>query len=226
MRKILTLLSLLILFSFYIFGQGEKAPIQEKVINYRDWTYDSVLGSGKVNLREFSKDKKLVLVVYFSPWCPNWRNQAPFTQKLHEKYSAQGLGVVGVGEYDSVEAIKKSAEDFKITFPVVYESTSRDAKQKTTHYEYRKAAGDNRNWGSPWNVFIETMKLSKEGDVLVEKAYVVNGELIEEEAENFIREKLGSKREEKSTVQKPKSNVVEPCDPEKKFSELKKPYFR
>ena len=217
------LLPMLFFVSFNIFGQTEKAPIQEKVINYKDWTYDSVFDSSKVNLKEFSKDKKLVLVVYFAPWCPNWKNQAPFMQKLHEKYSSQGLGVIGVGEYDSVEAIKKSVEEFKITFPVVYESNSRDAKQKTTHYEYRKAAGDSRNWGSPWNVFIETARLNKEGKVLIEKTFVVNGELIEGETENFIREKLGLKQEQQPTMQKSKRNVIEPCGPEKKFSEFKKP---
>jgi peroxiredoxin len=217
------LLPMLFFVSFNIFGQTEKAPIQEKVINYKDWTYDSVFDSSKVNLKEFSKDKKLVLVVYFAPWCPNWKNQAPFMQKLHEKYSSQGLGVIGVGEYDSVEAIKKSVEEFKITFPVVYESNSRDAKQKTTHYEYRKAAGDSRNWGSPWNVFIETARLNKEGKVLIEKTFVVNGELIEGETENFIREKLGLKQEQQPTMQKSKRNVIEPCSPEKKFSEFKKP---
>jgi peroxiredoxin len=217
------LLPMLFFVSFNIFGQTEKAPIQEKVINYKDWTYDSVFDSSKVNLKEFSKDKKLVLVVYFAPWCPNWKNQAPFVQKLHEKYSSQGLGVIGVGEYDSVEAIKKSVEEFKITFPVVYESNSRDAKQKTTHYEYRKAAGDSRNWGSPWNVFIETARLNKEGKVLIEKTFVVNGELIEGETENFIREKLGLKQEQQPTMQKSKRNVIEPCGPEKKFSEFKKP---
>jgi peroxiredoxin len=217
------LLPMLFFVSFNIFGQTEKAPIQEKVINYKDWTYDSVFDSSKVNLKEFSKDKKLVLVVYFAPWCPNWKNQAPFMQKLHEKYSSQGLGVIGVGEYDSVEAIKKSVEELKITFPVVYESNSRDAKQKTTHYEYRKAAGDSRNWGSPWNVFIETARLNKEGKVLIEKTFVVNGELIEGETENFIREKLGLKQEQQPTMQKSKRNVIEPCGPEKKFSEFKKP---
>jgi len=217
------LLSMLFFVSFDIFGQTERAPIQEKVINYKDWTYNSVLDSSKVNLKEFSKDKKLVLVVYFAPWCPNWKNQAPFTQKLHEKYSSQGLGVIGVGEYDSVEAIKKSVEEFKITFPVVYESDNRDAKQKTMHYKYRRSAGDGRNWGSPWSVFIETAKLNKEGEVLIEKTFVVNGELIEEEAENFIREKLGLKQEEQPTMQKSKSNIIEPCGPEKKFPGFKKP---
>jgi peroxiredoxin len=206
---------------FSVFGQTEKAPIEEKSINYKNWTYDSVSDSKKINLREFSKDKKLLLIVYFAPWCPNWKNQAPFTQKLHENYSSKGLGVIGIGEYDSLEAIRKSIEDFKITFPVVYESTSREEKQKTLHYEYRKMAGDNRNWGSPWNVFIETAKLKDKDEVLIEKAYVVNGELIEKEAEDFIRAKLGLNQDSK--IQKQKSSVPEPCVPEKKFSEIKKP---
>ena len=159
------------------------------------------------------------MVVYFAPWCPNWKLEAPIAQKLYEKYKANGLEVIGVGEYDTVEAMKTSLDTYKITFPVVYESDSKEAKQKTPHYEYRKTTGDMRNWGSPWNIFIEPKKMKDKGDVLMKKAFVVNGELIEAETEAFIREKLDLPKEEKKAETKA---AIEVCE-EPAATALKKP---
>jgi len=193
-----TFLALAILLSGFVFtsAQTEQAPLLEKEINYKDWTYRNVRDDKSLNLREATKGKKLVMVVYFAPWCPNWKHEAPFAQKLYEKYKKDGLEIVGVGEYDTVAAMKTNLEIFKITFPVVYESDSTQTKQKTLHYEYRKAVGDTRSWGSPWNIFIEPTKIEKKGDVLLKKAFIANGELIEADAEKFVRQKLGLPAEE------------------------------
>jgi hypothetical protein len=48
-----------------------------------------------------------------------------------------------------------------------------------------------RRWGSPYNIFLEPAHLNKAGDVLTEKAWIVNGELIEADVEKFVRERLG-----------------------------------
>jgi peroxiredoxin len=215
-------LAFLLIGSLFASAQTEQAPLLEKEIKYKDWTYKSVRDDKTMNLREFTNKKKLVMVVYFAPWCPNWKHEAPFAQKLYEKYKANGFDVIGVGEYDTVEAMKTNLDAFKITFPVVYESDARDAKQKTLHYEYRKSVGDTRGWGSPWNVFLESSKLTKKGDVLTEKTFIVNGELIEAEAEKFVREKLGLPAEEKKT-DKMTSKTIEACEPEKKIATFVKP---
>jgi peroxiredoxin len=218
------LLAAVLLLSFIFVARAqtsEQAPILEKDIKYKNWTYKSVRDEGReINLQDFSSGKKLVLVVYFAPWCSNWRNEAPVAQRLYEKYKASGFEVIGIGEYDTVEKIKASLEAMKITFPVVYESDSMAAKTTTLHYEYRKAAGDARSWGSPWNIFLEPAKLNKKDDVLLSKAFVVNGELIETETEAFIREKLGLPKEEKKLAD---SKAIEACEPEKKIADLKKP---
>lgn len=215
-------LAFLLVGSIFVAAQTEQAPVVEKEIKYKDWTYKSVRDNSTVNLRDFTKNKKLVMVVYFAPWCPNWRHEAPFAQKLYDKYKGQGFDVIGVGEYDTVEAMKTNLTDKSITFPVVYESESKDAKQKTAHYDYRKATGDTRNWGSPWNIFLEPSKLTKKGDVLIEKTFVVNGELIEVEAEKFVRERLGLPAEETKT-EKTASKTIETCDEEKKTAAFVKP---
>lgn len=198
--KMLFILAIMLLGFTFVSAQTEQAPIQEKEIVYKNWTFQSARDDAKINLRDFAKDKKLVLVVYFASWCPNWKHEAPFAQKLHEKYGDKGLAIIGVSEYDSLDSTRRDLQNKGITFPVVFESDSREAKQKTTHYEYRKAVGDTRNWGSPWNIIFSPKKMRKDGDVLVEKAFIANGELIEAEAEKFIREQLGLKSESETAL--------------------------
>ena len=197
--KSLFILAFLFLSFTFVQAQGELAPLQEKEFKYNNWTYKSVRDDQPINLREFAKNKKLVLVVYYSAWCPNWRNEAPVAQRLYEKYKDKGFDVIGVSEYDSLDNARKDLEKKGITFPVVSESESTEAREKTLHYGYRKETGDTRKWGSPWNVFINPDKMKKEGDLLTKKAFVVNGELIETEVEKFVREKLDFKEEVQTT---------------------------
>jgi hypothetical protein len=88
--------------------------------------------------------------------------------------------------------VKKYFGDAGPPFPIVTESETRDDKQKTPHYGYRQLTGDTRNWGSPWNIFLEPSKVNANGDVLTEKAWVVNGELIEDEVDKFISSKVST----------------------------------
>ncbi len=213
MKAVLLFALLLCGFTFAASAQHEYAPLEEKEIKYKNWSYKTLSGEKEINLRELAKDKKLVLVVYFAPWCPNWKLQAPVVQKFYEKYRPHGLEIVGVGEYDTVQAMKTSVDAYKISFPVVYESDSTAAKQKTPHYEYRRATGDTRNWGSPWSIFLVPSALNQKGDVLTEKAFVVNGELIETETETFIRARLGLSKEEAKAPTAQNSKSAEVCDP-------------
>jgi thiol-disulfide isomerase/thioredoxin len=170
----------------------EYAPLLEQKIDYKDWSFKRLSDGTPVSLRELAKDKKLVMVVYFAPWCGNWRAEAPIAFKLYEKYKAQGFEIVGVSEYGAAEESRKYFEgQGGAPFPVVVESEATDAREKTTHFGYRQAVGDPRHWGSPFNVFLEPAKLKPSGDVLTEKAFVVGGELVEKDAEQFIRERLG-----------------------------------
>lgn len=223
MKSLLALAILLIGFTLAN-AQHEYAPLQEHEIKYKDWTYKSVRDDQPINLREFAKGKKLVMVVYLAAWCPNWKLEAPIAQKFYDKYKADGFDVIGVSEYASVADTKANLDDKKITFPVVSESVSRDDKQKTAHYDYRKTTGDTRNWGSPWNIFLEPANLKKDGDVLTKNTYVVNGELVEDEAEKFIRQKLGLPAEtKKAETASAKKDTGEVCEPDKNAVTLKKP---
>ena len=191
MIKLFTVIfSLIVLLPLAAQAQHEYSPLEEKTVNYKNWTLKGLTDDQQVDLRSLMAGKKLVMVVYFAPWCGNWRFEAPVAAKLYEKYKAQGFQVIGVSEYASREDVKAFFGPNGPPYPVVSESETRDDKQKTPHYGYRQLTGDKRNWGSPWNIFLEPAKVTKSGDMLAEKAWVVNGELIEEDVDKFIGERL------------------------------------
>ncbi|HEX8633334.1 MAG TPA: TlpA disulfide reductase family protein [Pyrinomonadaceae bacterium] len=173
----------------------EYAPIQEKKINYKDWTFKRMTTGEPVNLREWARGKKLVLVVYLAPWCNNWKLEAPVVERLYAKYKAHGFDVIGVSNYGTERDQQIHFKDKTPPYPVVIESNTREARDQTTHYAYRQLTGDARRWGSPYNIFLTPAKLKRDGDVLTEKAWITNGELVEAEAEAFIRKRLGLKQE-------------------------------
>jgi thiol-disulfide isomerase/thioredoxin len=192
----------------------EYAPLLEQKISYKDWTFKSLNDGTDVDLRSAVAGKKLVAVVYFAPWCPNWRAEAPVIARLYDKYKSDGFDVVAVSEYASAEDARNYFKSQGgATYTVVVESESRDARDKTTHYGYRQTVGDPRHWGSPFNVFLEPARLNKTGDVLTEKTWVVGGELIEKDVEQFVRQRLGLSEQ----------SAVEPCREEPAKAEVKKP---
>jgi len=214
--KTILLLTIFLFGSVLTSAQHEYAPLQHQEIEYKNWNYKSVRDGTKTDLREFARNKKLVMVVYFAAWCPNWKYEAPVAQRFYDKYKQYGFDVIGVSEYDTIDATRANLDSNKITFAVVSESEARDAKQKTPHYQYRQKTGDTRGWGSPWNIFLEPKTLEKNGDTLTKKAFVVNGELIEIDTEKFIRQKLGLPAEEKKMASAAKEKSVEACEADKK----------
>lgn len=219
--RYLSALFLLFAFAGSATAQNEQTPIAEKPFAYKDWTLKNLRGGGETNLREFARGKKLVVVVYWAPWCPNWRNDLAFVQSLHEKYSAAGLAVIGVGGYDPVDRMKKHWDQYKLTFPSVYESDSQASRLTSVHYFQRTEAGDRRKWGTPWYIFLDTETLKPAGEFLTEKTTVVNGELIKPDAEKYIRGKLGLDNSASTITVKP--SAIEACEPGKNVAELKKP---
>src|SRR5215217_1712483 len=179
----------------------EYSPLTETTVNYKNWKLPNLMTASDEDLRKLIAGKKLVMIVYFAPWCGNWRNEAPLAAKLYEKYKAQGFQVIGISEYatagDTLDYFGKDGPPY----PVVIESSSREEKEKTPHYAYRQLTGDKRHWGSPWNVFLEPAKVKPNGDVLTEKAWVVNGELIEDEVDKFIATKVSPAT----------ATMIEPC---------------
>ncbi len=205
MKKLSLVLLALVVSSVVAHTQAghEYSPLVEKTVNYKNWSLPNLTTQVPEDLRKVMAGKKLVMIVYFAPWCGNWKNEAPIAAKLYEKYKSQGFQVIGVSEYAPGSDTYTYFGDKEPPYPVFVESESRDEKLKTAHYNYRQSTGDVRNWGSPWNIFLEPDKVNKKGDILTEKAWVVNGELVEDEVDKFIASKLG--------VTPTSAAVIQPC---------------
>jgi len=203
MKRLALILLTLIISSAALRAQGnhEYSPLQEKTVNYKSWTLNDLVSNKPVSLRSLMQGKKLVMVLYFAPWCPNWRNEAPVAAILYDKYKSQGFEIVGVSEYGARDDTRNFFGPTGPPYPVVVESETRDDREKTPHFGYRQLTGDTRKWGSPWNIFLEPSKCDPSGDMLTEKAWVVNGELIEADADKFIHDRLAA------------NAVITPCKP-------------
>lgn len=164
----------------------------EETMRYKDWSFKSLADETSINLRSFLEGKKLVMVVYFAPWCDNWWNEMSLVARLYDKYNSQGFGVIGVSEYASIKEAKSFLQD--VPYTIVVESESRNDRTQTTHFEYRTSTHDQRIWGSPWHVFLSPQDLNQDGDILVQKAWTFSGELIESEVEAFIQQQLAAGR--------------------------------
>jgi thiol-disulfide isomerase/thioredoxin len=201
MKKLFLILSILTLATAASRAQNghEYSPLQEKTVNYKNWTFNELASNKPVTLRSLMQGKKLVMVLYFAPWCPNWRNEAPVAAGLYQKYKAQGFEIIGVSEYATRDDVKAYFGASGPPYPIVTESESRDERDKTAHFGYRQLTGDTRKWGSPWNIFLDPSKCNSTGDVLTEKAWVVNGELIEADVDKFIHDRLAA------------NTVITPC---------------
>jgi hypothetical protein len=55
-------------------GGHEYSPLTEKTVNYRNWSLAELKTDKFADLRKLIAGKKLVMIVYFAPWCGNWRN--------------------------------------------------------------------------------------------------------------------------------------------------------
>ncbi len=194
MKRLTLILSILFASAAISFAQDghEYSPLVEKTVNYKNWTLSDLATNKPTSLRSLMAGKKLVMVLYFAPWCPNWKNEAPVAAGLYEKYKSQGFEIIGISEYGTRDDVKNYFGKNGPPYPVVTESESREDREKTAHFGYRQLTGDTRKWGSPWNIFLEPTKCSSTGDVLTEKAWVVNGELIEADVDKFIHDRLAA----------------------------------
>lgn len=171
----------------------EPAPIVERFIDYASFTLKTTDGK-TFNLREFAKDKRVVIVGYVAGWCENSNNNGHVVKRLHDKYKDRGLGVVLVAEYSDAAELRLHINRVGVDYPVVVETTKQSDRQKSAHYRFRTAVGDKRKWGTPFYVIfkqediLEVNKLN----ALANHIYTVSGEIIESEAEQFIEQALAA----------------------------------
>jgi thiol-disulfide isomerase/thioredoxin len=76
-----------------------------------------------------AKRDKVVLLNVWATWCGPCVYEIPELQKIHEKYSAQGLEVIGVSvDETSPETVREFvAEQKKMTYPIIHDTEGKIA---------------------------------------------------------------------------------------------------
>jgi hypothetical protein len=176
-------------------AKPDYAPIVERKLDFYDFTYQTVEG-GPFDLRDYAQSKALVIVEYLAGWCPSSNRNGHIVERLWTKYRERGLGLVGVAEYSDAAELRIHIGRIGIDYPFVVETRKRDQRKDSSHYKYRRAAGDKRKWGTPFYVIIDTRDIEPAAPKgpLARRVYTVSGELVEAEADQFIRERLADAR--------------------------------
>jgi peroxiredoxin len=171
--------------------EREDAPIVEQRMDYFDFTLNTT-GGKRFNLKDYLAGKQVVIVSYVAAWCPNSVRNGHILKRLYDSYRDKGLGVVAVAEYSNAEEMRVFVNRIGIDYPVVVETSKRGARKKSLHYKLRQRVGDKRKWGTPFYVIIDGRDIEAGADagVLARRVYTVSGEIIESEAEQFLKEHL------------------------------------
>lgn len=101
MKTIVTVLFLL--FSLNQYSYAEKA-------------IDFDLPSDEGNIKLSDLKGSVVYVDYWASWCPPCRKSFPWMNKMHSKYEAQGLKIIGI----SLDSKRKNAHKFLKKMPALF----------------------------------------------------------------------------------------------------------
>jgi len=94
---------LISLFSLNQYAHAEKA-------------IDFNLPSDNGNIKLSSLKGNIVYVDYWASWCPPCRKSFPWMNKMHSKYEAQGLKIIGI----SLDSTRKNANKFLKKMPALF----------------------------------------------------------------------------------------------------------
>lgn len=65
---------------------------------------------------------KAVLLDFWASWCGSCRDSIPLDERLHERYRAKGLAVVGVNEDVETKLARTAVERLGVSYPVLLDS--------------------------------------------------------------------------------------------------------
>ena len=97
--------------------QAQPGAVAKEGFAAPDFTLD-LLGGGKVTLSDLRG--KVVLVNFWTSWCPPCRLEMPAIEKTYRSYKDLGFVVIGLNltTQDSEQAAAEFAKEVGITFPI------------------------------------------------------------------------------------------------------------
>ncbi len=111
MRRVLAIfLFLSFVIPLLALKEGDPAPFFKiKDIEGKEWKLSRIVAK-----------KKPVVLVFFSMYCPHCREEMPFLNRIYEKYTKEGLVLLGicVNTTDSEETLRAFRDTVGIKFPL------------------------------------------------------------------------------------------------------------
>lgn len=94
---------------------AKKTELESKAM---DFTQNDVNGK-PINLNQFIKNKKYVLIDFWASWCGPCRQENPNVVKAYDKYKDKGFEILGVSLDDKKENWLKAIKDDRLAWPNV-----------------------------------------------------------------------------------------------------------
>ncbi|MFN8221831.1 MAG: redoxin domain-containing protein [Gaiellales bacterium] len=90
-----------------------------KLVTAPEFTLDRLDQAGQLSFSELRG--KPVIVNFWASWCVPCKDEAPFLQRVYERYRNKGLVVLGVDAQDFRKDARGFMGRFGLTYPVVYD---------------------------------------------------------------------------------------------------------
>ncbi len=103
-----------------------RAEDKQRVDLRKTELYLKTLTGQSTNLQPFA-GAKLTLVNLWATWCGPCREEMPALDRLHKKYQAQGLTVVGVDVDEAGEVVKRFLGKMRVSYPMLLSTREKTA---------------------------------------------------------------------------------------------------
>jgi cytochrome c biogenesis protein CcmG, thiol:disulfide interchange protein DsbE len=127
MKKTALLILISVFFLSAVFAMGSLSFKKQM-----SFTLDDLSGN-PVNIDSYANNK-VVLLAFFTTWCPWCQQEMPLLQVISKKYKARGLEVVGIGISETRGSLTAFANSNKLTFKILVDDKAKAANQ----YNVRK----------------------------------------------------------------------------------------
>jgi len=97
---------------------------------YLERTWMEALSGETLSLKDF--EGKVVVIDFWASWCGPCRASIPFYMKMYDKYSSEGLAVIGVNVNESKEEIETFVSESGINYAMAYFNDDLNAVYKVT----------------------------------------------------------------------------------------------
>ena len=109
-------------------GLGVNAELGEKPTTSRQaglFSLPTLDGNATLSLEDYRGN--VVMLDFWSSWCPPCRVEAPVLSQVYREYADQPVEFIGIAIWDDEDAIRAFADEFQVTYPLVVDTKGRVA---------------------------------------------------------------------------------------------------